>query len=162
MLEIVPVDEIDDDWPPYDREVPRRRMSAGSRLAALRRSFFESAVSTIAPHRPIRVSTYVLAGPGFDIDAEHALLGEFAEGRHWRVHHECFTDQTPGSPTLADKRPEFNRACRHAGAGFVDGILMTNRDAMPAADDAYEHILHWLHDRRAFIAYGQPTPRKDT
>ncbi|MFH9467117.1 hypothetical protein ACH4LT_07445 [Streptomyces clavifer] len=161
MLEIVPADEIDDDWPYYDREVPRRRLSAGSRLAALRRSFFESAVSTITPHRPIRVSTYVLAGPGVGVDVEHALLSEFAQGRNWRVHRERFTDQTPGGPTPTDIRPEFNRACRHAGAGFVDGILTTSRQAMPTADDAYEYFLHWLHDRRAFIAYGQLTPGRN-
>lgn len=156
MLDFVP-DGMDEDWPWSDLEAPRHRLSTGSRLTALRRSFLDSALSAIARDRPIRVSTYVLASSGTDVVAAHTLLSEHAAGRGWRVHREHFTDQPPGGPTPTDVRPGFNLACRHAGAGFVDGILATSREALPPSDDAYEHYLRWLHDRFAFIAYSQPT-----
>ncbi|RPK32434.1 hypothetical protein EES39_38770 [Streptomyces sp. ADI92-24] len=156
MLETIPDVEVDAEWPYYDR-APRERLSAGSRLAALRRGFYENALSAVAKDRQVRVTTYVLAGPGIDAGATHALLAEFADGRGWRLCRGCFTDRPRLGPVPAGARPEFYRACRAAGAGFVDGILTTSRQAMPASDDAYEGYLRWLHDRFTFIAY-LPTP----
>ncbi|HBF84939.1 MAG TPA: hypothetical protein DD420_34935 [Streptomyces sp.] len=154
MLELVPPDEIDDDWPFRDRGQPRQRLSAGSRLAAIRRTLYESALSAIGTGRAPRVTTYVCAAPGTDADAAHAVLARYAEARQWRLSREHFTD---GPTTLPlEPRPAFIRACRYAGSGYADGILACDRTAMPAADETYESYLRWLHSRCAFIAYLPP------
>ncbi|MEU7322696.1 hypothetical protein ABZ682_19390 [Streptomyces griseoviridis] len=111
-------------------------MTADARLSALRRSVFSDAVAAVKPGRPIKVTTYVLAAPGVDADATHSLLAEHARSRGWVVHREHFTDEPAGGPLPL--RPQFNIACRRAGAGFVDGVLTTGRGAMPATDEAYE------------------------
>ncbi|MET8717359.1 hypothetical protein ABZV52_29785 [Streptomyces sp. NPDC004735] len=153
-------DDLDNVWLGLSTEAPRHRPSASHRLTALRRNYLDSALSAIRQDRAVRVSTYVLALPGTDIDATHALLDEFARARGWHRHRQRFVEQPAAGPTPVAVRPEFSQACRHAGAGFVDGILTTNRAAMPDSDDLYEHHLHWLHDRCAFIAYAQPAPHR--
>ncbi|MFD9394165.1 hypothetical protein ACFWBB_26535 [Streptomyces sp. NPDC060000] len=152
-LQLVPDDEIDD-WDPWRPSAPRLRPSASSRLNALRRSFYEDALSAIGPGRPIRVATYVFAARGVDVDAAHAMLAEHARDRGWTVHRDRFTDEPTGGPLPA--RPQFNRACRHAGSGFADGVLASGRGAMPTTDEAYESYLRWLRDRYAFLAFQQP------
>ncbi|WP_128378544.1 hypothetical protein [Streptomyces cavernae] len=154
-LQPVPVDELDEPrlwWRPTE---PRFRPTIDSRLDALRRSVFEDALAAIKPGRPIKVSTYVLASHGVDVDATHALLGVHARYRGWVVHRERFTDEPTGGPLSA--QPQFHLACRLAGSGFVDGVLAIDRTAMPCTDEAYEAYLHWLHCHYAFIAFLQPT-----
>ncbi|MET8807903.1 hypothetical protein [Streptomyces sp. NPDC004546] len=120
----------------------------------MRRSIFEDALAAVKPGRPIKVSTYVFAGRGTDPDAVHALLAEHARDRGWVVHRARFTDEPTDGPLPA--RPQFNLACRHAGSGFVDGVLAIDRGAMPTTDEAYEAYLRWLHRHYAFIAFLQP------
>ncbi|MFE6335228.1 hypothetical protein ACFVOK_18720 [Streptomyces sp. NPDC057798] len=105
------------------------------------------------PGRRIRVTTVVFAGPGVDAGATHTLLGPYARDRGWDVHRERFTDEPSRGPLRT--RPQFNTACRRAGSGFVDGVLTTDRGAMPSTDEAYEAYLRWLHRHYAFIAFLQ-------
>lgn len=154
-LQPVPPDELDWPRPWWMPKEPRFRPTPDARLSALRRSVFDDALSAIKPGRPIRVSTYVFAGSGVDVDATHALLAQNARDRGWAVHRERFTDDPTGGPLPV--RPQFNLACRHAGSGFVDGVLAMDRGAMPSTDEAYEAYLHWLRRHHAFIAFLQPT-----
>ncbi|NEA20200.1 hypothetical protein [Streptomyces halstedii] len=154
MLELVQDDEVDDDWPFRSRGEPRLRPSAGSRLAAVRRAFYESAFAAIGTGREARVATYVRAVPGTDVEAAHALLAQYTQEQRWRVSRERFTDPPAGLPP--GRRPALIGACRHAGSGYADGILVSDRTALPAADETYESYLRWLHDRFAFIAFLPP------
>jgi hypothetical protein len=154
-LQPVPADELDEPWLWWKPAEPRFRMTADARLSALRRSVFGDAMAGVKPGRPIRVTTYVFAAPGVDVDATHALLGRHARDRGWAVHRERFTDEPPGGPLPI--RPQFNIACRRAGSGFVDGVLTTDRGAMPSTDEAYEAYLRWLHRHTVFVAFMQPT-----
>ncbi|MFC9931694.1 hypothetical protein [Streptomyces sp. NPDC127190] len=121
----------------------------------MRRSVYEDALAAIRAGRPVKVSTYVFATPGVDVDATHRLLAEHARDRGWVVHRERFTDE-PTAGT-APSRPQFHLACRHAGSGFVDGVLAVGREAMPSTDEAYEAYLRWLHRHYSFIAFQQQT-----
>ncbi|WP_328373273.1 hypothetical protein OG800_49995 (plasmid) [Streptomyces sp. NBC_00445] len=155
MLQPVPADEFDESWLWWRPRDARFRPTPHARLNALRRSVFDDALAAIKPGRRIKVSTYVFADRGVDVDAAHALLKQHARERGWIVHRECFTDEPTGD--LLPVRPQFNLACRHAGGGFVDGVLAIDRGAMPSTDEAYEAYLRWLHRHRAFIAVLQPT-----
>ncbi|MEU0744777.1 hypothetical protein, partial [Streptomyces sp. NPDC006134] len=154
-LRPVPADELEEPLLWWESSEPRYRPTTDARLTALRRAVFEHAISAIKPGRPVKVTTYVIASPGVDADAVHTLLGQYARDRGWVVHRERFTDISTGGPPLA--RPQFNLACRHAGSGFVDGVLTTGRQAMPSTDEAYEAYLRWLHRHHAFLAFPQPT-----
>ncbi|MFJ2419172.1 hypothetical protein [Streptomyces brevispora] len=155
MLETIPPDEIEDGWPHYGR--PRMRLTSGARLSNLRWHFYDSAMARIAKGRPVRVATYVPATPGTDPAAVHARLAKVADDREWRVHRITYTDCPGKDPTTApysdEGRPALDRACGAARGGFVDGILTTGRQAIPASDDVYEQYLRWLHDRCAFVAF---------
>lgn len=153
-LRPVSADELDEPCFWWTPEEPRFRPTPDSRLSALRRTIFEDALAAISSGRPIKVSTYVFAGRGVDVDDTHALLAEHARERGWIVHRERFTDEPMGGPLPI--RPQFNLACRHAGSGFVDGVVAIDRNAMPSTDEAYEAYLHWLH-RHHFITFLQPT-----
>ncbi|MEV8544442.1 hypothetical protein [Streptomyces sp. NPDC051572] len=154
-LRPVPADEIEEPWLWRQSTGPWFRPTSDARLSDLRRSVFGDAVAGIKPGRPIRVNTYVFAAPGVDVDATHNLLGQYARDRGWAVHRERFTDvPTGGSLPI---RPQFNIACRRAGSGFVDGVLTTDRGAMPSTDEAYEAYLRWLHRHAAFVAFSKPT-----
>jgi hypothetical protein len=154
-LQPVPADEIDEPLLWWQSTGPRFRPTPNSRLDFLRRSVFDHAMTAVRPGRPIKVTTYVLAGRGVDVDATHALLAESARNRGWVVHQERFTEEPADGPLPA--RPQFNLACRHAGSGFVDGVLATDRGAMPSTDEAYEAYLHWLRRHYAFITFLQPS-----
>jgi hypothetical protein len=153
-LEPVPAEELRREFWRGTPE-PRFRPTSDARLSALRRSVFEDAVAAVKRDRPIRVTTYVVAGPGVDVDATHDLLERHARDRGWAVYREHFTDEPAGGPLSA--QPQFNLACRRAGSGYVDGVLATARNAMPSTDEAYEAYLRWLHRHHAFIAFLQPT-----
>ncbi|MFI9772901.1 hypothetical protein ACIHJG_39625 [Streptomyces sp. NPDC052415] len=153
-LRPVRTDEIDEPWLWWRSVEPRLRPTVDSRLSTLRRTVYGDAIAAVKPGRRIRVTTYVFAGPGVDADATHTLLGRYARDRGWDVHRERFTDDPSGGPLLT--RPQFNTACRRAGSGFVDGVLTTDRGAMPSTDEAYEAYLRWLHRHYAFIAFLQP------
>ncbi len=154
-LRPVTLDEIDEPRWWWTRPEPRFRPTPDARLSALRRSVYDDALAAIRAERPVKVSTYVFATPGLDVHATHRLLAEHARDRGWVVHRECFTDEPTAGPVPA--RPQFNRACRHAGSGFVDGLLAVGREAMPSTDEAYEAYLRWLHRHYSFIAFLQPT-----
>ncbi|MYW67168.1 hypothetical protein GTY65_24315 [Streptomyces sp. SID8379] len=134
----------------------RFRPTTDARLNALRHSFYGDAIAALKPGRAVTVTTYVLASPGVDVDATHELLGRHARDRGWTVHRDRFTDTPVNGPLPI--RPQFNLACRHAGAGFATGVLAVGRAAMPSTDETYESYLHWLHSRCAFIAFLQPQP----
>ncbi|WP_406414735.1 hypothetical protein OG923_33940 (plasmid) [Streptomyces halstedii] len=155
MLELVQDDEVYDDWPFLGRREPHRPLGAGSRLAAVRRTLYESALAAIGTGREARVATYVRADPGTDVEAAHALLAKYAQEQRWRVSRERFTDRPAAFPL--DTRAALIGACRYAGSGYADGILASDRTALPAADETYESYLRWLHDRCAFIAFLPPT-----
>lgn len=153
-LQPVPADELEEPslwWRPQE---PRFRPTIDARLTKLRRRVFEDALAAIKPGRPIKVTTYVFADCGVDADALHGRLAEYARDRGWFVHRDRFTDQPPTQGLCA--RPQFHLACRHAGSGFVDGVLAAGRDAMPSTDEAYESYLRWLHRHHAFVAFLQP------
>ncbi|MFI7415349.1 hypothetical protein ACIBU0_42615 [Streptomyces sp. NPDC049627] len=153
-LQPVPADELDEPWLWWRPAEPRWRPTLDARLSSLRRTVFDDAVAAVKPGRPIKVTTYVFAGPGVDADATHTLLERHARDRGWAVHREHFTDEPMDGPIPA--RPQFNIACRRAGSGFVDGVLTTDRAAMPSTDEAYEAYLRWLHRHNAFVAFLQP------
>ncbi|MFF5020247.1 hypothetical protein [Streptomyces sp. NPDC001165] len=156
-LRPVLADESDEPWAlRWRHSEPRFRPTTDARLTALRRSVFEDALAAIKPGRPIKVTTYVFAECGRDADALHARLAANARDRGWIVHRERFTDHPLTLGQLCT-RPQFNLACRHAGSGFIDGVLAAGRDAMPSTDEAYESYLRWLHRHYAFIAFLQPT-----
>ncbi|MGW1728900.1 hypothetical protein ACWCQK_39305 [Streptomyces sp. NPDC002306] len=156
-LQPVPPDELEESRPWWNPAEPRFRMTPDARLSALHRSVFGSAIAAVKPGRPVKVTAYVFAAPGVDIDATHTLLGQHARDRGWSVHREHFTDQ-PMSGSLP-VRPQFNIACRRAGSGFVDGVLTTGRGAMPSTDEAYEAYLRWLQRHNVFVAFLQPITR---
>lgn len=153
---LVPHLEYDpDEWRPWCDNAPRLRPSSSSRLSALRRSYYEEGVAARTQQgRQVKVTTYVLATIGTDVDAAHEALGAYAVHMGWRVGTQTFTDEPPGGPTEA--RPAFNEACRYAASGFVDGILALARSTLTPSDEAYESYLRWLHDRLSFIAFAPP------
>ncbi|MFD8913637.1 hypothetical protein [Streptomyces sp. NPDC059575] len=141
--------------PDLDRHVgsrgPHRFLPAGQDvLTKLRRTFYEEVIALLGDSRPVRVATYVLNVPGTDSGHWHSTLTDHAGEQGWAVYREPFTDETDPD------RPEFDAACRLAGAGFIDGILAVRRSNLPP-DDVYEERLRWLRGRRAFVAFYQPT-----
>ncbi|MET9776169.1 hypothetical protein ABZ023_18245 [Streptomyces sp. NPDC006367] len=148
-------DEIDEPLWWMQSTEPRFRPTSDARLSDLRRSIYDAALAAIPSDRPVRVSTYVFADPGVDADATHLRLERHAHDRGWLVHRKRFTDAPARGPLPA--HPQFNRACRHAGAGYVDGVLAVDRSAMPSTDEAYEAYLRWLQRHCAFLAFLQPT-----
>lgn len=147
-------DELDELHRWWTAPGPRFRPTPDDRLTALRRRVYDDAVAAISAGRPIKVSTYVLAETSAEAEAAHALLAASARDRGWFVHRQHFTDAPPNGPLPA--QPQFHLACRHAGAGFVDGVLAIDRGAMPSTDEAYESYLHWLHRHFAFVAFLKP------
>ncbi|MYX26775.1 hypothetical protein GTY75_08840 [Streptomyces sp. SID8381] len=155
-LELVPPDERDRDsrfwW--AARGPVAMRPTADSRLSTMRRRFYEEALSAIGPNRTVKVATYVFAAPGVDIDGAHSLLERHARDRGWRTWRR-FTDRS-GHGALGGARPDFYRACRFAGGGFADGVLVFGEDAITSDAASYEAYLNWLHDHYAFIAFMSP------
>ncbi|MFI5990260.1 hypothetical protein ACIBAC_00200 [Streptomyces sp. NPDC051362] len=151
-LQPVPADELEASW--WRRNEPRFRLTDEARLSALRRSVFTDAVDLVKPGRPIKVTTYVFAAGGVDVDAMHTLLGQHARDRGWAVDRERFTDKPVRGPLPI--RPQFHSACRRASCGYVDGVLTTGRNAMPSNVEAYEAYLRWLHRHGAFVAFPKP------
>lgn len=152
-------DEIEEPRLWWESEEPRFRPTTHSRLSALRRQIYDDAIAAIPASRPVKVSTYVFADHGLDVDATHDLLAETARSRGWHVHRERFTDTSTSGPLRT--RPQFNLACRHAGSGFVDGVVTTGREAMPSTDEAYEAYLRWLQRHYTFITF-LPLPFRRT
>ncbi|MEU0663944.1 hypothetical protein [Streptomyces lavendulocolor] len=154
-LQPVPVNELDEALHWWGSQEPWSRLTSSSRLSALRRQFYEDALAAVGPNRTVKVCTYVFAGRGVDVEGSHALLARNARDRGWTVHRERFTDEATDGPLPA--WPQFDLACRHARSGFVDGVLVHDRNAMPVSDESYEAYLRWLNCHHAFIAFLQPT-----
>ncbi|WP_331746690.1 hypothetical protein OG923_33935 (plasmid) [Streptomyces halstedii] len=151
------LDEIDLDWTYHPPTRRSGRAGVEDRLEALRQDLFKAALASIRPRRIIRVSTYVLAGPGSDAEATHHQLRQFATSSKWRPTSRFFTDHTDVSLLPAGTRPGFDQVCDHVGFRLLDGILTTSRQALPATTTVYEDYLRWLGRRQIFVAYAQPT-----
>ncbi|MCG7523838.1 hypothetical protein MHW47_05165 [Streptomyces sp. OfavH-34-F] len=166
MLEIMPPDEIEDDWPfgPCygPPRPPRTRQTSESRLAHLRWTYAADAFARLATRAgPVRVVTYVLVTPGVAPQAAHARLAELAKKRGWRVCRAHFTEY-PVTGAEAEPRPELERACANVKLGLADGILATSRHDIPASSDTYEHILRRLDRSCGFLSYLSPAMQPST
>ncbi|MGR8008618.1 hypothetical protein [Streptomyces hypolithicus] len=152
--------EVDlDEWRPWHDNSCRLPVNQDTRLNAIRHSFYEEAIAGRAEQgRQIRVTTYVLASRGVDVEGTHHALTEHAQRMDWRLGGLRFTDKYVSRPD--DARPAFNEACRYAAAGFVDGILTPDRAALTPSDEAYEAYLRWLHDRLSFVAFLPTTSQR--
>ncbi|GHE38249.1 hypothetical protein [Streptomyces griseoaurantiacus] len=111
-----------------------------------------------ASGRPVRVAAYVLAGPGRERQADVELLARYAERMGWKVAGSSFADV--GEPPPLAGRAGFAAACRYAAQGYAHGILALARPALTTDNDAYAHVLEYLHTRGVFLDYppSAPTP----
>ncbi|XVV38440.1 hypothetical protein ACQPXT_34935 [Streptomyces sp. CA-100214] len=145
-----PHEMLDDSW--WDA-VPLAPLSNAqqARLRRLHRATLGSAVGCTGT--PLKVVLYASVPPSSDPSFEWRAAEVYAQLQNWRIVNRFADHRAAGRPST---RAQWHQALKALRGGFAQGVVTTDADAVPLADNAYEQTLRWLLDHFSFVVYARP------
>ncbi|WP_371801545.1 hypothetical protein OHA38_43295 (plasmid) [Streptomyces sp. NBC_01732] len=129
---------------------PRSLPDPWMRLAALRRTVYETAIDGVAErNRQVRVTTYALANDDASLKRQRDELMAHVKGMGWQSTSQHFGETL----SITGAQPALTSAFQYVGCGFADGILVPGRNSIRCSHLGYEKMLYWLQNRYTFIAF---------